>query len=256
MITRQQIIGRAHQDGVPAPTVERDYVLAHCLVAVSRLHEAESLVLKGGAALRMCYFHDYRYSADLDFSLTAGLTREGALQTIGSGLEMVKEEVGFTALGLVTDFATKITYEGPLGKPRWIKLDMDEAEFVFTSVPKPLIPRYEDVPATENLRAYSLAEITAEKLRCVMQRLQCRDLFDLHYLLEVKGTDQDDAWEMFEQKARHKKIDPANFFERFDVRVPQYEERWADEMGEHLGGDLPHFEAIRRELRRRLRPRR
>lgn len=84
----------------------------------------------------------------------------------------------------------------------------------------------------------------------------CRDLFDLHYLLEVKGTDQDDAWEMFEQKARHKKIDPANFFERFDVRVPQYEERWADEMGEHLGGDLPHFEAIRRELRRRLRPRR
>lgn len=50
MITRQQIIGRAHQDGVPAPTVERDYVLAHCLVAVSRLPEAEGLVLKGGAA--------------------------------------------------------------------------------------------------------------------------------------------------------------------------------------------------------------
>lgn len=76
MITRQRIIGRADEDGVPAPTVERDYVLAHCLVAVSRLPEAGSLVFKGGTALRMCYFDDYRYSADLDFSLIGGLTGE------------------------------------------------------------------------------------------------------------------------------------------------------------------------------------
>lgn len=77
MITRQRIIGRADEDGVPASTVERDYVLTHCLVAVSRLPEAASLVFKGGTALRICYFDDYRYSADLDFSLgkSAGRSR-------------------------------------------------------------------------------------------------------------------------------------------------------------------------------------
>ena len=133
---------------------------------------------------------------------------------------------------------------------------MDEAELVFSSARKPLVPRYEDVPPSEDLRAYPLVEITAEKLRCVMQRLQCRDFFDLHYLLDVERVDLGDAWAMFEQKARHRNIDPAGFFERFDERDPQYEERWADEMSEHLAGDVPHFEAMRRELRRRLRPRR
>ena len=99
MITRQQIIGKADEDGVPASTVERDYVLAHCLVAVSRLPEAGSLVFKGGTALRMCYFDDYRYSADLDFSLIGGLTKAGALQAIDQALEMVKEEIGFRRAG-------------------------------------------------------------------------------------------------------------------------------------------------------------
>lgn len=50
MITRQRIIGKADEDGIPASTVERDYVLTHCLVAVSRLPEAGNLVFKGGTA--------------------------------------------------------------------------------------------------------------------------------------------------------------------------------------------------------------
>lgn len=255
MIARQQIIRKADADGVPAPTVERDYVLAHCLVAVSRLPEAGSLVFKGGTALRMCYFDDYRYSADLDFSLIQDMAGDEALPAISRGLEMVKEEIDFTALGL-TDDGTKIAYEGPLGRPRWIKLDMDETELVFSSVRKRLVPRYGDVRSTEDLHTYSLVEITAEKLRCVMQRLQCRDFFDLHHLLEVEGVHLGDVWPMFEEKARHKNVDPERFFERFDARVPQYEDRWGVEMAEHLAGDLPHFEAVRRELKRRLRSRR
>lgn len=252
MITRQRIIGKAHEDGVPASTVERDYVLTHCLVAVSRLPEAGSLVFKGGTALRICYFDDYRYSADLDFSLAGGVTEEEVLQTLAQGLEKVKEEIGFTSLAL-SDDASKIAYEGPLGRARWIKLDMDEGELVLSTVRKPLVPRYEDVPASQSLHAYTLAEIAAEKLRCVIQRLQCRDFFDLHYLLEVARIDLDEAWSMFEEKARHKDIDPGRFFERFDTRLVQYEERWADEMSEHLAGELPHFDAMSRELRRRLR---
>ena len=34
--------------------------------------DKHGLVFKGGTALRLCYFEDYRYSADLDFSVVEG----------------------------------------------------------------------------------------------------------------------------------------------------------------------------------------
>lgn len=256
MITAQQLIRKASAEGVQALTVERDYVLAHCLVSISRVPEADKLFFKGGTALRMCYFDDYRYSADLDFSLGSGLTKNEAIQAIERGLEATRSEIGFVTLALVTQKAVKIIYEGPLGKERPLKLDLDDAELVLDSAIKPLLPRYPDVPSNQDLNTYTLEEITAEKLRCVIQRFQCRDFYDLHYLLEIQGVDLDGAWSMFERKARHKGIDPALFFPRLDSRMPGYEEHWADEIGTHLGGALPHFKATHRELMRQLRPRR
>ena len=69
MINRAQITRRSAEDEVPARTVERDYVLAHIIAAVSNIQEESGLIFKGGTALRLCYFEDYRYSADLDFSM-------------------------------------------------------------------------------------------------------------------------------------------------------------------------------------------
>ncbi len=64
MITRAQITRRASRDGVPARTVEKDYVLAHIVAAVANLGEDSPLIFKGGTSLRLCHFEDYRYSAD------------------------------------------------------------------------------------------------------------------------------------------------------------------------------------------------
>ena len=55
-------------DDVPARTVERDYVLAHIIAGLAVVERNAILVFKGGTALRLCHFNDYRYSADLDFS--------------------------------------------------------------------------------------------------------------------------------------------------------------------------------------------
>jgi predicted nucleotidyltransferase component of viral defense system len=55
---------------VPYWVLEKDYALSYLLagiVATPALHE--SLILKGGTALRKGYFDDYRFSEDLDFSL-------------------------------------------------------------------------------------------------------------------------------------------------------------------------------------------
>ena len=84
MIHRNLIIRQADADGMEASTVERDYVLAHALTAIFRNDTQGKVVFKGGTALRLCHFDEYRYSADLDFSLVDGLDIDGALQLIGS----------------------------------------------------------------------------------------------------------------------------------------------------------------------------
>lgn len=73
MIHQNVIKRRADEDGLPAPTVERDYVLAHVLTAIAERDDGQQLVFKGGTSLRLCHFTDYRYSADLDFSLTGAV---------------------------------------------------------------------------------------------------------------------------------------------------------------------------------------
>ena len=79
-----------------------------------------------------------------------------------------------------------------------------------------------------------------EKLRCVIQRLQCRDLLDLHAGFEILGVDPSAAAMRFEAKARHR------------TRLGDYQRRWQQELGEHLA-DVPHFDGIERRVTRSLR---
>lgn len=55
--------------GVQWHVLERDYLMSWILAGVRRmplLHD--TLVFKGGTALRKCYFENYRFSEDLDFT--------------------------------------------------------------------------------------------------------------------------------------------------------------------------------------------
>ena len=55
---------------IPETVLERDYCLSWLLVGLSRSPLRERLAFKGGTALKKCYFADYRFSVDLDFTLT------------------------------------------------------------------------------------------------------------------------------------------------------------------------------------------
>jgi predicted nucleotidyltransferase component of viral defense system len=93
VIHQNVIKRRADEDGLSAPTVERDYVLAHSLAAIADHDREDRLVFKGGTALRLCHFEDYRYSADLDFSLIDGLDVEGARGLIAGALGSCSERI-------------------------------------------------------------------------------------------------------------------------------------------------------------------
>jgi predicted nucleotidyltransferase component of viral defense system len=142
---------------------------------------------------------------------------------------------------------------GPLGRERTIKLDLADDELVFDTERRRLLPRWSDLPRDTTVHVYTLLEIAGEKLRCVLQRLQCRDLFDLYLLFEEAVVEPVEAASVFRPKARHRGFDPKSFAERYGERIGQYRKRWERELGEHLPGDLPHFNDVERRVARHLR---
>lgn len=252
MIDQNEIIRRADEDRLPAPTVERDYILSHVLATIAEGEHAERIVFKGGTALRLCYFEDYRYSADLDFSLQGDTNPQAALELVQAALAELAQRIGLPHLAIAED-GKHIEYVGPLGKQRDLKLDVAAGELIEETTTLPLLARYSDQPEAE-VEVYTLHEIAAEKLRCVIQRLQARDLFDLNELFVINALDVEEIWPMFERKALHKHIDPGRFSETFEKRMPQWKSRWETEMSEHLAGEPEPFNKVERSVRRALRP--
>src|SRR5438309_533020 len=56
--------------------LERDYCLAWFLSALAESDLKAVLAFKGGTALKRCYFSDYRFSEDLDFTLIESVSFE------------------------------------------------------------------------------------------------------------------------------------------------------------------------------------
>lgn len=251
MIPHSHFTRIADKQDVDAKTVERDYVLTHVLAAIGRQPGNHGMIFKGGTALRLCYFEDYRYSADLDFSLQDDTNPQAALELVKAALGELAQRIGLPHLAIAED-GKHIEYVGPLGKQRDLKLDVATDELIEETATLPLLARYSDQPAVQ-VEVYTLHEIAAEKLRCVIQRLQARDLFDLNELFVINALDVEETWPVFERKALHKDIDPGRFSETFEKRMPQWKSRWETEMSEHLAGEPEPFKTVERSVRRALR---
>jgi len=237
---------------VSAVVVERDYVLTHIVEALAALEPPTGLIFKGGTALRLCFYDDYRYSADLDFSLL-DVSVSDAIALLRLACERCVDAIGFPQIVLPDADPLLIRYVGPLGRERDIKLDLADDELVLESVQTTVIPRYSDQSETQSaLPTYTLEETAAEKLRCVIQRLLCRDISDLHRLFVRERIDVEVVWPMFEEKARARDVDSARFAERLSAREPHYRRRWEEELSDLEPGIAP-FDQVLRELRRTLR---
>lgn len=249
MITRAHITRRANDEGMAAQVIERDYVLAHLVSTIANYDTDGRLVFKGGTSLRLIHLEDYRYSADLDFSVQVG-TKEEAITLVGNAF--LERGVAIPKLSLDTeDDHLRVLYVGPLGKERDVKLDLATDELVVNTERAPIQPRWADVPATE-VNVYTLLEIASEKLRCILQRLQCRDFYDLYTLLCVQGVDPQDAVPLFRRKAKHRHLDPDTFGHRYGDQIPRYSARWSDELSNYMS-EVPPFEEVQRRVAQVLR---
>jgi predicted nucleotidyltransferase component of viral defense system len=262
MIAKGLITRRAQAEQMPAQTIERDYVLAQVCADLGARHDPR-LVVKGGTLLRLCYFPAYRYSADLDLSAIDGLARDAALTIIAEAVTACRQRLEVPVLTFATDDGATawITYVGPLAaSPRRLKLDISDTELVETHRREPLQRRWPDLPEAAAIEGYTLDEVGAEKLRCIAERVQCRDLYDLYALLDGQHIDPLEAWELYLRKAANdraqgkQRTPPREWASTFARRLDTYKRLWDGELGDYFPATIPSFAPIERQLKRQLGP--
>ena len=198
MIDRREILDTATRMSLMPHVVEKDYVLGWVLAGIGAHHALrESWIFKGGTCLKKCFFETYRFSEDLDFTLSDG----GQLDT--SFLKRTFQEVGdwiYERTGIEfpadkQDFDIyenprgsiscqgKISYRGPVAPrdlPR-IKLDLTADErVVLTPQRVSVFHPYSDAPDEGiEVLAYAYEELFGEKIRALAERTRPRDLYDV-----------------------------------------------------------------------------
>lgn len=201
--------------GVPWEVIERDYLLSWVLAGVSRVEVLrDNLIFKGGTALKKCWFGDYRFSEDLDFSGVGGVPRGQAME------DAVKESCRIAAQLLDEYAPVEITCERYTekdphpggqeafsihakfpwhGDPRTrVMIEVSVDEKVIGSTPWRTVIHGYGESFDARVRAYSLEEIMAEKLRAILQhvekleergwsRSRARDYYDLWRIFNAYG---------------------------------------------------------------------
>lgn len=260
MIKPSEIQKKANEVEVRDQQIKKDYVLSWILWGISK-HEQLSkiLVFKGGTVLKKVYFDDYRFSEDLDFTLLDDkITNEQIFEWFDEVFENIKEEANIP-LKKIDDGEHEdggmnfhISYIGPLGglgNNKSVKVDISRSEtLVFKPVIKSAIINYSDLEEYK-LLCYTLDELLVEKLRCVMQRTQPRDYYDIWYLLEIEEMSIDFYEDEFTAKCESKGLDPKEFHEKLDRKILQYKARWEKSMSDQIK-DLPPFDDVQREIKR------
>ncbi|MBN1772423.1 MAG: nucleotidyl transferase AbiEii/AbiGii toxin family protein [Deltaproteobacteria bacterium] len=259
-------LARAGGRRIVEAVLERDYCLAWFLVGLSRAPLREALVFKGGTALKHCYFGDYRFSEDLEFTLAGPREPEAIL----AGLEAVYAEVQ-RASGIVVRFARAdrkshqnshtfyLSYEGPLpaASPKEVKVDITIREQRVRPVEeRPVLRGYEeyaDLPEDAPVRVYALEEIAVEKLVALTDkaRNEPRDLYDLWYLTSEGLTDFSTLIPELEAKLAFRGRTRDAMTAELATKEARYRKLWAVRLGQQTA-TLPPFDDVFRAVRRSL----
>ncbi len=269
MIDRREILDVARDLGLQAQVVEKDYVLGWLLAGIySQDRLRPTWVFKGGTCLKKCYFETYRFSEDLDFTLTdeSHLDPAFLVSAFGDVSAWVYEQTGIEipagqlAVRRLPESSESAELRRPCvlsrsdcafrGNLPRIKLDLTADELLV----KPPVERvvahpYSDAPADGiTCRCYDFDEVFAEKLRALSERGRPRDLYDVVNLFR-NGQFRDAAaaiLSLLQQKCAYKSAAVPSSA----VLAAHREELEADwtAMLQHQLPQLPPFQAFWDEL--------
>jgi predicted nucleotidyltransferase component of viral defense system len=228
--------------------VDLDYVLG-CFLSQWYLDEvARRLRFKGGTCLRKCYYPDYRFSEDLDFTAEIRVTAEDLQKLLDRTIQRVQDvfslnlaarpprfEIVQDEYGLET-YQIRLYYRGSLrfrGDPRAIRLDISHDEYLgLSAVERAIIHPYSDRDSVASIAipCYDLLEMLTEKLRALSGQRRyaiARDLYDLHQLLIRAEPDISGISPLLEQKFLAKGISLEGLgAEQIAARRAEFERDW------------------------------
>jgi len=262
------LANRLAQEGgrrIPESVLERDYCLAWFLAARAESPLKAVLGFKGGTALKRCYFGDYRFSEDLDFTFTTPVTPDDLKTRLEPVYAAVRE-----ASGIVFSFDREdrqkhensytfyLRYEGPLPRANDVKVDITLREMLVHPLQERVVLRgyeeFSDLPEDRHLLLYSLEEIATEKTLALADRArnEPRDLYDLWHLTSNEGIELGRLADGMRQKLEFRGKPCEGLAEAIRVKEARLKALWDKRLG-HQTASLPEFDEVFRAMQRTLR---
>lgn len=252
---------------IPETVLERDYCLSWFLVGLSRSPLRDRLAFKGGTALKKCFFADYRFSEDLDFTLIEETPWEQIERYLAAAFEETHKASGVEIrLGHPDRHSHEnshtfyLAYDGPLPPARGkaVKTDITIRERIVLGLEDRLALRgyeeYRDLPEDARVRVYSLDEVAVEKTIALLDRArnEPRDLYDLWFLTSGGHVNLSDLVGPVEQKLEFRGLTLAQVGREFSAKEARYSKLWRIRLAAQMA-ELPEFEAVYRHVKRALR---
>lgn len=254
MITLHELKRHAAKENIALGSAEKDYALTHLLYGISRLKEKERFIFKGGTALKKVYFPDWRYSEDLDFTVTESYSEDSLTALLERLFSSISGHSGIECtLGSVhmnPGYAmVRVKFLALLRSRNTVKIDLSFNEPVFTRERREILGDYSDKKKSRIL-VYSLDEILAEKLRSIIERGKSRDYYDVWRLLKFHqdSLEMKRVREIFDKKCEFKGIqpEPGLMFSSWKLRPAR--DYWSSALAYQVG-HLPGFDTVVTELK-------
>ena len=265
--------------GIPWEVIERDYLLSWTLAGISRVESLRStLVFKGGTALKKCYFGDYRFSEDLDFSARAGAPAGPAMErAIRKACDLAAQLLNeYAPVEIMCErYEEREPHPGgqeafvvrarlPWQKKPHVRVIIETAmdEKLLKPVGNRRVIHEYGEPLEAEILVYGLEEIVAEKLRAILQHIEkleergwsrsrARDYYDLWRILGAYKDHMDlsDFVPFLRKKCAVRKVSfrgAGDFFQ--EAMLSYVEKTWQQWLGP-LVPELPPFKSVISELR-------
>ncbi len=241
MVTKAELVSIARKRKLPLGMIEKEFVLTLVLREIYKSPFKNILAFKGGTALHMLYLHK-RLSVDLDFT-ALGEPDISALKNVLAIKEINAEIRKISAFD--NSISIDMKYTSLLNYPDSIKIDISLREKPLLELKEKLLSShyFPEFPVT----VFRMEELTAEKMRALVQRKRPRDYFDMWLLLkEMK----------FEEfgKIAEKKLMPAG--DKLDIHrvftdLETVKSLWKDDLVQ-LVPELPDFETVISDMKKGL----
>ena len=250
---------------IPEAIIERDYVLAWFLTGLAGHPLRDVLAFKGGTALRRCWFEDYRFSEDMDFTMTRQITLQEILAGLSEIFAAVEAACGLRIAfdredrhGRQNNHTFYLRYQGPLPTANDLKVDITINEVLcFPLQDRPIQRTYDsfdDLPEGPTVKVYAIEEMVVEKLLALSDRArnEPRDLYDLWYLfgsIELRVAEM--RAELDAKLALRQRV-VAGMEQAIAAKEDRLRRLWAARLA-HQMSQLPPFDDVFREVLRAVR---